>query len=306
MVSRTISWAPPAEQPGGRLVVAVSHVGEGDLPRATRSSSPARASRPPNGPARSRWRPPWRGRPLREPAPGRCRRSRTQPAPTGKAPKLLVSTTWQPTSRNERWRPATTSGLVDGQDLRASLEGLSAEVVRSEAERLEVGPRRAVEDDEASWTPEVVGRTCFDVASAGLVHQGDGRRKACSSDARTSRGATRPRPRCVVESWKSGAVVVGPARWSSSGLPPCVVVVVAPALPVVVLAFGGGPPTHWGYGKVTRVHEVEEDPPLRQRAQVGGYSEDVRGVQHEDRPAPGTARSGASWRAAVAGGLAWE
>ena len=47
-VSMTKRSTPPVEEPGGRLLVAVALLGEGDLARGRRSWCPGRASRPPS------------------------------------------------------------------------------------------------------------------------------------------------------------------------------------------------------------------------------------------------------------------
>ena len=82
-------------------------------------------------------------------------------------PKLLVSTTWQPTSKNDLCRSAMTSGLVSAQNLVTALERRPAEIVRAEGARLQVGAGGPVENDEGL----VDG---LDVAGRARCHQVNG------------------------------------------------------------------------------------------------------------------------------------
>ena len=66
----------------------------------------------------------------------------------GREPKLSVSTTWHPTSKNDRCRSAITwAGWHTG--FRCTLPSRGTEVVGAEAKRLQVGACGTIENDDA-------------------------------------------------------------------------------------------------------------------------------------------------------------
>ena len=65
-----------------------------------------------------------------------------------KAPKVSVSTTSQPTSKNDRWSPVDHVGAGDHQELVAPLQIGTPEVVGGQVGQLQIGAHGAVEDDD--------------------------------------------------------------------------------------------------------------------------------------------------------------
>ena len=135
------------EQPGGRLLVAVALLDEGDLAeRGDLGARPERAGHP-AAVGRPGRRPPGRCGPTWRPARGSGAARPYSASTQGRQPKLSVSTTSQPTSKKRPVQVGDHVGPGVDQDLVAALEGGAAEIVGPEVAQLQVGAGGAVEDD---------------------------------------------------------------------------------------------------------------------------------------------------------------